>query len=544
MSAVEAHDVFRVYSTPEGDAAALQGLTLSVEEREVLVVLGPSGAGKSTFLRILAGLDRPSAGSVSAFGQDVGKLRGRRLADYRSRVLGYVDQHYSRSLDPDLTALELVGLQLGLTGVDLPVRHGRAAELLERVGLADKRAARPRELSGGEQQRVAVCAALAHRPALLLADEPTGELDAESAARVYDLIGELAREEGCTTVLVSHDVESTAIADRIVRVRDGRVSEEAAREEGGEEALVVGRGGWLRLPEELLLRAGIGSHARAELGGGGIVVKAAGAAVPREPARVEERVERAVSADGRVVAEAKGLTKSYGRGPQARVVLSRLDAAFAAGKLVAVTGPSGSGKTTLLHLLAGLGDPDAGEVLVLGRALTDLDREARAALRREHVAVIGQDPGLTPFLNARENVELGLSLRGVAPANGHERALDALARVGLGERAEQRAARLSAGERQRVAIARAVAAGARLLLADEPTARLDEANALGVGALFSELARHSGVAVVVATHDPLVIEQADSTLPLGSYSPQASSSPPVPGNRPSNAERAVSSSDE
>jgi putative ABC transport system ATP-binding protein len=299
----------------------------------------------------------------------------------------------------------------------------------------------------------------------------------------------------------------------------------------------------LRLPEELLVRAGIGARARAELADGGIVVTPAGAPVQQAPADVAEAAER-VSVDGRVIAEAKQLAKSYGRGAQARTVFSGLDAAFAGGKLVAVTGPSGSGKTTLLHLLAGLGDPDAGEVLVLGKPLGPLDREARAALRRAHVAFIGQDPGLTPFLSARENVELGLAIRGVQAEDGQERALDALARVGLAERAEQRAVRLSAGERQRVAVARALAAGATLLLADEPTARLDEANALGVGTLFSQLARDSGVAVVVATHDPLVVEQADSILALSGYSSQESSSPPVPGKRPSRVESAASSSEE
>jgi ABC-type lipoprotein export system ATPase subunit len=514
MTAVEARDVFRVYSTPEGDAAALQGLTVSVEEREVLVVLGPSGSGKSTLLRILSGLDRPSAGVVSVFGRDVGKLRGRRLAEYRSRLLGYVEQHYSRSLDPDLTARDLVALQLGLAGAEGAAREKRADELLERVGLADKRLSRPGELSGGEQQRIAVCAALAHRPKLLLADEPTGELDADTAALVYELLGELAREEGCTTVVVSHDVESTSIADRIVRVRDGRVSEEAAR--AGDETLVVARGGWLRLPEELLARAGIGERARAELAGRGIVVTSAGPAASEVDVG-DSPAAPAPTVDGRVVAEVQGLQKSYGHGPQKRVVLAGLNASFATGKLIAVTGPSGSGKTTLLNLLAGIAEADAGGVAVFGRRMADLDREARAALRRDHVAVIGQDPGLTPFLSARENVELGLALRGMGAEEAHERALEALGRVGLTERTEQRAARLSAGERQRVAIARAVAAGAGLLLADEPTARLDEANALAVGALFSKLAREFGAAVVVATHDPLVVEQADATLRLGGH---------------------------
>jgi ABC-type lipoprotein export system ATPase subunit len=514
MSVIEARDVFRVYSTPEGDAAALQGLTLTVEDREVLVVLGPSGSGKSTLLRILAGLERPSAGTIAVFGQDVGKLRGARLAAYRASTLGYVDQHYSRALDPDLTARDLIGLQLGLLGSDRRARDVRADELLERVGLEAKRFSRPAELSGGEQQRIAVCAALAHRPRVLLADEPTGELDSASAVAVYELIGELARDEGCTTVLVSHDVESTAIADRTVRVRDGRVSEERARE-AGEEMLVVGRGGWLRLPEELLARAGIGSRARVELAGGRLMLSGADGGPPAPPSE-ETRQETAATVEATgITAETRAVTKSFGEGPQRRVVLADLDATFPTGRLLAITGPSGSGKTTLLHLLAGLADPDEGEVLLLGSPLGGLSREARAALRRRSVAVIGQEPGLTPFLSARENVELGLAIRGVDVETAGERALEALERVGLAERVEQRAGRLSAGERQRVAIARAVAAGAELLLADEPTARLDEANAVSVSALFLRLAQQLGVAVVVATHDPVLVEQADSALSLG-----------------------------
>jgi putative ABC transport system ATP-binding protein len=313
--------------------------------------------------------------------------------------------------------------------------------------------------------------------------------------------------------VVSHDVQSTAIADRTVRVRDGRVSEESGRN-GSEETLVVARGGWLRLPEELLAQAGIGERARAEVAGEQIVVRRAGPARPQAK-QAQAPAPAEPVADGRVVAEARGLRKSYGGGMQERVVLDGFDASFGSGRLAAVTGPSGSGKTTLLHLLAGLSDPDEGEVLILGERLADLDREGRASLRRRDVAFIGQDPGLTPFLSARENVLLGLALRRLPAPEADDRALEALKRVGLGERVEQRAGRLSAGERQRVVIARAVAAGARLLLADEPTARLDEANALGVGSLFGQLTLESGVAVVVATHDPLLVEQADATLTLG-----------------------------
>ena len=504
MSAViDVRDVFRVHQTPEGDAAALQGLSLTVREHETVTVLGPSGSGKSTFLRMLAGLDRPSAGTVRVFGTELAKLPASDVARYRTRTVGYADQHYARALAPELSARELVGLELGLAGATATERNRRADELLERVGLADKRDARPAELSGGEQQRVAVAASLAHRPRLFLADEPTGELDAASARLVYDTIGELIRAERCTAVIVSHDPESASIADRVIRIRDGRVSEES----GGElrdESIVVGRGGWLRLPEELLRRSGIRTHANARLEGREIVVFSGEAAA--EEAAVDDAVV-ARPPKAAEVASFRGLTKSYG----ARTVLDRLDAQFRSSTLTVVTGPSGSGKTTLLHVLAGLELPDAGEVDVLGTQLTGLDRAGRAALRRDHVGYVGQQTGLVPTLSARENVELALSLRGL-PA---ESAREALVAVGLADRAEQRVSRLSTGERGRVAIARALAPRPQLLLADEPTSRLDQANAIAVGTLFARLAREFGAAVVCATHDPLLIEQADETLRLG-----------------------------
>ena len=513
--AIELRDVFRVHSTPEGDAAALQGLSLRVADGEVLTVLGPSGSGKSTLLRILAGLDRPSAGVVRVYGEEVGKLPARQLARYRSSLLGYADQHYTRALSPELTARELVALQLGLRGMNGAARLRRADELLERVGLAAKRDRHPTQLSGGEQQRVALCAAIAHSPRVFLADEPTGELDAATADQVYETLAELVREHRCTTVIVSHDPESTRIADRIVRIRDGRVSEEWGRDGAADDTIVVGRGGWLRLPEELLLRAGIGTHARARLGTGSVVVEAAAASAPGEPAdptvpgtEVPGTVVRSAPAQ-RVVASVEGLHKRFGD----TVVLDGLSAELRGGLLHVVTGPSGSGKTTLLHLLAGLELPDTGTVEIDGTALSSLDRTGRAALRRAKIAYVGQQVGLIPHLSALENVELALAVRGL---EDRPAALAALESVGLTDRATQRVARLSQGERARAAIARALAARPALLLADEPTSRLDGANAVAVAVLLARLARASGAAVVCATHDLLVIEQADQTLALTS----------------------------
>jgi ABC-type lipoprotein export system ATPase subunit len=506
--AIEIKDLFRVHQTAEGDAAALQGLSLAIRDGEVVTVLGPSGSGKTTLLRILAGLDRPSAGSVHVYGLELGKLPARDVARYRTRTVGYADQHYARALSPELTARELVGLELGLAGASSAERLRRADELLERVGLADRGSARPGELSGGEQQRVAVAASVAHRPRLFLADEPTGELDAGSAGLVYATIGELVRAERCTAVIVSHDPASTEIADRIVQIRDGRVSEETTRELGGEDAIVVGRGGWLRLPEELLRRSGIHGHAKARLESGEIVVSARG---NPGPTAAQAGVSVEAVADAEPVAQVRGLGKTYGHGRTARAALAGLDAELRGSTLTAVTGPSGSGKTTLLHILAGLELPTAGGVDVLGTELTALDRAARARFRRDHVGYVGQLPGLVPTLSALENLELALALRGRPPDGARE----ILVAVGLEDRVSQRVSRLSTGERGRVAIARALAARPELLLADEPTSRLDQANALAVGALFVRLAREQGTAIVCATHDPLLIEQADEVISLG-----------------------------
>jgi ABC-type lipoprotein export system ATPase subunit len=514
---VELRDLFRVYPSAEGGVAALQGLTLTVQRGELCVVLGPSGSGKSTLLRIVAAFDKPSAGSVSVAGVDVARLGAWEAGRFRSRAIGYADQHYWRALAGELTARELVGVQLGLAGEARNRRDARAGELLERVGLGARRDAHPRELSGGEQQRVALCAALARRPQLLIADEPTGELDAATAREVIDLIAELSREEGGTALVVSHDPASAERADRVVHVRDGRISDErvSGRADG---AIVIGRGGWLRLPEDLLRSAGIDRRATARLHDEALVLEPAGLRVESTQARsapfaaAQPSRSEGVSVDSTQAIEARGLTKRYG----SATPFERLDATFAPGKLTVVTGPSGSGKTTLLHLLAGLEVPDEGDVLVGGVSLGTLDRAGRGELRRRAIAFVGQTAGLVPFLGARENAELTLSLRGIAPGEATGRVAEALAAVGLEEHAERPVGELSAGQRERAALARALAARPLVLVADEPTARLDGANALALGALLAEVARTFGTTVICATHDPLLIEQADVELSLAS----------------------------
>ena len=503
---VRLREVFCVHRTNEGDAAALQGTNLDLGDGELLCVLGPSGAGKSTLLRVIAGIQEPSAGVVQVLGRDIGREPSRRRAQLRHERIGFLGQHADAALPPDLSAARAVELPLALRGVGLGSRRERVAELLRAAGLADRAEALPAELSGGERQRIALCAALAHRPSLLLADEPTGELDDDSAEAVRTLISELARRHGTSVVLVSHDAATADIADRSVRIRDGRVVEDRR---GGETALVVGRGGWLRLPAELLDQAGIGERARAEVLNGGVMLTGVGGP-PAPEAPVPVGAFLGSQGWSPAAVQLRGVVRSYGR----RKVLDGLSLGFASGRMTVVSGRSGSGKTTLLALIGGLDRADAGELRIDDVVLGECDAEQLAALRRERIGYLPQEPTPVGFLSAEENVVLALRLRGWDQAEAAERAAVVLSRVGLADRARQRVSRLSAGEAQRVALARALASARGLLVVDEPTSRLDESNAVRVADLLSEAAAADGQTVICATHDPELIKRADDVLRL------------------------------
>jgi len=510
---VELRDVFCVHRTNEGDAAALAGTNLELGRGEVLCVLGPSGAGKSTLLRVVAGLQPPSAGVVRVAGRDIGRLPARSRSRVRHELMGFLGQHTDTALGPDLRMRDAVALPLALRGVPRPERRRRVDELFQITGLADRANARPGELSGGERQRFALCAALAHRPALLLADEPTGELDEASSDAVRALIVELARTNGTSVILVTHDPGTAGVADRTLRIRDGRiVSDRRAGEGQSEEALVVD-GGWLRLPPDLLTQAGIGRRARAQPSPDGVIVTRATADSGPPAANASPPAANAAPPPGRWAparVELCSVTRSYTR----RRVLSGLTHEFAPGQLTAVTGRSGAGKTTLLKLMAGLDRPSSGHVVLDGHPLDDDTGEQLASLRRQRIGYLSQEPAPIGFLSAEENTVLILRIRGWDADAAAERTSTALSRAGLADRVRQRVHRLSAGEAQRLALARALAGARGLLIVDEPTSRQDEANARAVAALLAAAAHQDGQTVICATHDPTVIGQADHVFAL------------------------------
>jgi putative ABC transport system ATP-binding protein len=290
-------NLVKIYKMADLEIVALQGLDLVVEEGELMALVGPSGSGKSTLMNILGGLDRPSAGRVTVDGRDLLKLSESRLNKYRREEVGFVWQQPSRNLIPYMSAQENVMLPMIVTGVSGRERRRRANELLEAVGLGQRKGHRLAELSGGEQQRVAIAVALANYPRLLLADEPTGEVDSTMAQEILGALRSLNRELGVTMLIVTHDPRIASEVDRVIAIRDGRTSTETTRQvlapllegEAGEngdgldqeleheilyeELVVLDGAGRLQIPRDYLEELRIGDRARVELTDEGILIR-------------------------------------------------------------------------------------------------------------------------------------------------------------------------------------------------------------------------------------------------------------------------------
>ncbi len=258
---IHCEDLFKIYKAGTLEVVALRGLDLKVRRGELMAIVGASGSGKSTLLNILAGLDQPSAGRARVGNRDLLTMSEGDTVEYRRREVGFVWQQTGRNLVPYLSARENVEVPLVLQGVSASEARLRATELLGLVHLEPRANHKPEQLSGGEQQRVSIGVALANRPPLLLADEPTGELDSIAAESIFTLFRELNQELGVTVVVVTHDPDIAARVDRVVAIRDGRTSSEIHRRvvarEGGadvvhnEYALVDGAGR-LQVPREIL----------------------------------------------------------------------------------------------------------------------------------------------------------------------------------------------------------------------------------------------------------------------------------------------------
>ena len=262
-------NLVKIYKAADIEVVALQGLNLQVEQGEMMAIIGNSGSGKTTLLNMLGGLDRPSAGKLHVDGKDMLKMTDRELTRYKRETVGFIWQNKARNLIPYLTARENVEIPMLLH--DPRKKRMRAIELLEAVGLGHRVNSRLEQLSGGEQQRVAIAIALANRPKLLLADEPTGALDTKTSAQIMELLRRLNAELGITIVIVTHDLNLAKQVKRVVAIRDGRTSSELILRQGGEtdaeggadgafdthiEYAVMDRSGRIQVPEHYLEAVG------------------------------------------------------------------------------------------------------------------------------------------------------------------------------------------------------------------------------------------------------------------------------------------------
>ena len=291
-------NLIKIYKTKDLEVLALQGLELTVAAGELMAIIGNSGSGKSTFLNMIGGLDRPSAGRLIVDGQDLFKLNEQKLVEYKRNTVGFVWQNNARNLVPYLTAWQNVQMPMMFGGGKK--RRDTAMELLELVGMSHKKNSRLSQLSGGEQQRIAIAIALANNPKILLADEPTGSVDAKTGNYILDVFRELNKNMGLTIVIVTHDRMLSKKVNRVVAIRDGKTSSEMIMkqsyadrldsvgmfEEVHNEYAVLDKAGRVQIPRELLEGIGVkGNKVSMELVDGRIVI-----GVPEEiQGKAEER---------------------------------------------------------------------------------------------------------------------------------------------------------------------------------------------------------------------------------------------------------------
>lgn len=284
---IECENLVKIYKIADLEVFALQGLELKIKKGEMVGIIGSSGSGKSTLLNILGGLDTPTGGRVYVNGWNINKMSYRDKILYKRDTIGFVWQNPSRNLVPYLTALENVRLPMILKGQGNDKTW--AKELLEAVGLANWMSHKPSEMSGGQQQRVAIAVALANRPAILLADEPTGALDSRTGAEIFQVFKRISREYGTTVIVVTHDRSLAGVVDRAIEIRDGKISTESVRNidvdydnielftdnvgETHSKYVVVDSAGRLQIPEDYLKELGIKDKAVLELEDNKVVIK-------------------------------------------------------------------------------------------------------------------------------------------------------------------------------------------------------------------------------------------------------------------------------
>jgi ABC-type lipoprotein export system ATPase subunit len=501
--------VNKIYETAAGGFQALTDINLDVYKGEFLGIVGKSGAGKTTLLNVISGVSQATSGDVIYTSQQDEQNEGRpqsvfinkmdedELALWRGNNVGIVYQSFE--LLPMLDLVDNVMIPQDFTGHYFPqVSQERALELLDLVEIARHAYKLPAHISGGQKQRVAIARALVNDPPLILADEPTGNLDSVTAETIFRIFERLV-EQGQTIIMVTHDHGLARRFSRKVRIVDGYLVEDSQEsDEEGPPPIIVAA------PKDVA-RDGDSSSP--------IVVPETAVISPANGASVYDELGAASSVRmGEPAIVLKDVYKVYENAAGKFTALNGVDLQLNYGQFVSIVGKSGSGKSTLLNMITGIDHPTSGEVKVANQHIYNLSESKRSLWRGREVGIVFQFFQLLPMLTLLENTMLPMDYTGAVPASQREkRALQLLRMVGLEKQADKLPASVSSGQQQSAAIARALATDPPIVVADEPTGNLDSRSADVIIQLFNELADR-GKTIAIVTHDPSLTRRTDQTV--------------------------------
>jgi ABC-type lipoprotein export system ATPase subunit len=509
IALVKMRDVVKAYETGDGPFIALDKINMEVSSGEFLGITGKSGAGKTTLLNMLSGVSELTGGEVLFYDRDwgdqaVGKdalsihtLDEDAKAAWRGQKLGIVYQSFE--LMPSLNLVENVMLPQDFSGIYHPVTSKEwALELLELVEIMEHAYKIPAHISGGQKQRVAIARALVNDPPLIIADEPTGNLDTVTADTIFRIFEKLV-SRGKTIIMVTHDENLADRFSRVLNIADGKLV--GSQDKMAQTGMVQtdepqnGKPGII----EIVSTADPFGHDPTSMlppkqNGGGSGV-----------ARAEQNQPAIVLRD---------VVKTYENAAGKFAALKGINLEFDYGQFVSIVGKSGCGKSTLLNMITGIDHPTSGKVIVGGEDIYEMTESERALWRGQNVGVVFQFFQLLPTLTLLENTMLPMDYCNVHSFSERpERAMELLKMVDLEAEAHELPSNISSGHQQRAAIARALATDPSIILADEPTGNLDSRSAEGILELFGKLASQ-GKTILIVTHDPTLTRRTDQTVIL------------------------------
>jgi ABC-type lipoprotein export system ATPase subunit len=490
---IQLREVVKTYETGAEPFVALKDVSMDIQSGEFLGITGKSGAGKTTLLNMISGVDELTSGQVLFYGNGNGstaealpihKLNENKLAVWRGENVGIIYQSFE--LMPTLNLIENVMMPQDFTGIYRPrVSKTRALELLDLVEIVEHAYKIPAHISGGQKQRVAIARAMINDPAIVIADEPTGNLDTVTAETIFQIFEKLV-DRGKTIVMVTHDESLAARFTRRLHVIDG----------------VIGNP-----PENSITQIANIVEERTVVGGNAQV------AASRElPCDDQPEVTDSLQEHPAIVL--RNVHKVYENAAGKFVALKGINLQLNYGQFISIVGKSGCGKSTLLNMITGIDHPTQGEIIVGNQHIYKMNKSQRALWRGKHMGVVFQFFQLLPTLTLLENTMLPMDYTKTYAFNERaDRAMELLKMVGLEEQAHQLPAAVSSGQQQGAAIARALANDPALILADEPTGNLDSKSAENVLNIFERLASQ-GKTILIVTHDPSITQRTDQTIIL------------------------------